>query len=151
MSYQNDTLQTDEEAAPTQSATRQSAVIGKFAFLAFAVLGLVYISKLEDNTIEVPETDLSHFDQASDEGYIKFVHFSDTHIDPFFDPTESMAHGICHSCRLNAANPDFFCPNANLPHTSVDDVVLENDGYAFGRYSCNPPARLFFSFLDLFQ
>lgn len=32
---------------------------------------------------------------------LRFFHLSDTHTDPFFDPTVSMKMGVCHSCNLD--------------------------------------------------
>lgn len=73
-------------------------------------------------------------------GNLFFFHFADTHVDPFFEPTQTMGPCICHSCRFSQKvfGKDTFCPTT-LPNTEDQGI---NQGYAFGRYRCNPPVRL---------
>ncbi len=77
---------------------------------------------------------------------IRFFHFSDTHIDPFFNPLQSVFVGQCHSCQLSSTihGSDAYCP-LSVPSASPPNQVKL--GYSFGRYKCNPPLRLMTSLL----
>jgi len=76
-------------------------------------------------------------------GLGRFIHLSDTHYDPYFDPRESMAAAVCHSCKFSRQvfGRRAYCPTA-LPSGSAEDVGLVGSPYPFGRYGCNPPYRL---------
>jgi hypothetical protein len=78
----------------------------------------------------------------------RFFHISDTHVDPYFDPTQSMGVGMCHSCKFSDAayGKDVYCPE-HIPTTEGGEEHLVLEGYAFGRYKCNPPKRLLKSLL----
>lgn len=80
-----------------------------------------------------------------DEDYQAIIHISDTHVDPFFDPTVSMMKGVCHRCHFSSEvwGTDTLCPGESEIKGDHDaDTVDRQLGYAFGRYGCNPPYLL---------
>jgi hypothetical protein len=89
-----------------------------------------------------------HIHPMSDElrNAVRFFHFSDTHVDPFFSPLQSMQPGVCHSCKLSSSvfGADAYCPLV-LPEAESNRHL--HLGYAFGRYKCNPPPKLMKSLL----
>lgn len=94
---------------------------------------------------------LSPIHNISDElqNAVRFIHISDTHVDPYFDPAQSMKPGVCHSCQFNSKiyGANVYCPEI-IPGVSVaSDIPIIQSGYAFGRYGCNPPSRLLHSLL----
>jgi len=64
-------------------------------------------------------------------------------MDPFFDPTQTMGVSMCHACGFSEKlfGNDAHCPHT-FPDSSSADGQLVGQGYAFGRYACNPPQRL---------
>lgn len=72
---------------------------------------------------------------------VTLIHISDTHIDYFFSPNHSLSGGVCHSCELS-----YSCPTTLMNMTTYHSRLREQ-GYAFGRYGCNPPHLLFESLL----
>uniref|UniRef100_A0A6T2AYJ6 Calcineurin-like phosphoesterase domain-containing protein n=1 Tax=Eutreptiella gymnastica TaxID=73025 RepID=A0A6T2AYJ6_9EUGL len=77
--------------------------------------------------------------RAKDDGKF-FIHISDTHHDPFFDPEATMGAAICHSCLFSEEvfGSEAYCPRT-LP---TNEASIEIGQYPFGRYGCNPPRRL---------
>jgi hypothetical protein len=73
---------------------------------------------------------------------VSLMHISDTHIDYFFSPNHSLGKGVCHSCELS-----YSCPTL-LTNMTIYNSQLREQGYAFGRYGCNPPHLLFRSLLQ---
>lgn len=83
------------------------------------------------------------FDVSDLKDSIRFFHISDTHVDPFFDPKQSMGVAMCHNCAFNdkVHGEQTYCPTA-IPSIEGGEEHLVSQGYAFGRYQCNPPKRL---------
>jgi hypothetical protein len=79
--------------------------------------------------------------QRVTEDMVPLIHISDTHIDYFFSPNHSLSKGVCHSCELS-----YSCPTLLMNMTTYNSRLREQ-GYAFGRYGCNPPHLLFQSLL----
>ena len=79
----------------------------------------------------------SNFIRSSrDEDLHVIMHISDTHVDPFFDPTESMMKGVCHSCDFSSKvwGDKTFCPGESGIKGDHDiDTIDRQLGYAFGR------------------
>lgn len=79
--------------------------------------------------------------QSDEHLMIQVMHISDTHIDYFFNPNQSLMKGVCHSCDLLST-----CPT--LPKNKTEYITrLRQHGYAFGRYGCNPPHLLYQSLI----
>eukprot|EP00123_Amoebidium_parasiticum_P010532 comp20168_c0_seq1/m.24977 comp20168_c0_seq1/g.24977 ORF comp20168_c0_seq1/g.24977 comp20168_c0_seq1/m.24977 type:complete len:558 (-) comp20168_c0_seq1:523-2196(-) len=75
---------------------------------------------------------------------IMFFHISDTHVDPYFSPRKSMGSAICHACQFSQkvfGPKSVYCPQ-EIPILMGGEAKLIHEGYAFGRYGCNPPPRL---------
>ena len=79
--------------------------------------------------------------KGNESDVVMFFHISDTHIDLFFNPNETITKGVCHSCLLSHTCPEIPSNQTNY------NLKLKQEGYAFGRYGCNPPYRLFTSLL----
>ena len=83
---------------------------------------------------------------AHEDEYLQpIMHISDTHVDPFFDPTMSMMKGVCHRCDFNSKiwGNETFCPGKSEIKSDHDNDNTDRQlGYAFGRYGCNPPYLL---------
>lgn len=123
----------------------------KFAVLGGGVLlSLVLLASMRSTT-QLPAATELHSSQRplypveeDLQGSNVVIHISDTHVDPFYDPAETLKAGVCHTCKFSTEvfGQDRKCPNT-VP--TPDLQSQQEQGYAFGRYGCNPPHRLWHS------
>jgi hypothetical protein len=107
-------------------------------FIIGLFLGLFFHQIIQNLSVTVSQWQLS----ASQTDVVSFMHISDTHVDYFFHPNHSVPKGACHSCDLT-----YTCPKLSTK-TVEFDTRLREQGYAFGRYGCNPPPLLFKSLIQ---
>lgn len=134
-SAKNDSVPPSRSEQCIQHAcTRNAAVAYIFVFFSL----WLYMSK---STNDANIAQVSHFG----EDLRTIMHISDTHVDPYFDPTESMMKGVCHRCDFSSKvwGKDTVCPSEDEIRADHDhDEFNRQHGYTFGRYGCNPPYML---------
>jgi hypothetical protein len=121
-------------------------------YSALLIAGIVTLGIWQN--IQVTET--------NDLGIQKVMHITDSHIDLFFDPMQSVTRGGCHSCTLAkyassspptlvSSNSSFECPLQKDIELYIAGTKPAQEHYLFGRYGCDPPLMLWNSLLAAMQ
>lgn len=149
-SSSNGTTPAPSSPSSAELCRRRVCSRGGAVGLIFALFSLwLYASKATHDASlarePTPSSSLPATSARQGEDLQAVMHISDTHVDPYFDPTESMMKGVCHRCDFNSKvwGKDTACPDKSELRADHDrDDINRQLGYAFGRYGCNPPYML---------
>jgi hypothetical protein len=134
-----------EKGRPVSSSLNCQIIntaIGSYSHLLIFVIGSIF-GLLAPQIFQKVSVIVSQSQVAQiNSDIVSFMHISDTHVDYFFNPNHSVPKGACHSCDLSHT-----CPKLSTIPKDFD-VHLREQGYAFGRYGCNPPPLLFESLIQ---